>query len=140
MVFIGIFSINNPNIIVLIFRMSLQTIEALMGPMMVYLMIERNNDSYHRFICLLYKSNICCCLNCLMKQTIQRITDNEKAISHNLEQKPNENESNKSANEQPPKESYIGSVYETREISTEIKHSNYIHQSQPTPTDNNDIV
>ena len=42
---------------------------------MVYLMIEHNNEIYHKFVKILDKSRVCCCLKCLIEDAMEFMSD-----------------------------------------------------------------
>ena len=83
----------------------------------IYLMIEENNKIYFKFIKILYKLKICCCLNHLMINTMQFMP----SIHSNSIQQNNQN--NKEI------DNVLNSEI-TKDNSLKIEHSEYIDKSQ----------
>ena len=113
---------NQENIISVIIHGIVSTLDMIITCFIMYLMIERNNKDYLKFIKILYKLKICCCLNRLIINSIQFMPERDELFENN---QANDN-----------KEKTKISVYETGDNTIHIEQVRYVDQSEMTMTKN----
>eukprot|EP01084_Bolivina_argentea_P048163 88750_1 len=64
-----------------------RAISNVIGSVIMYLMIEHNNDSYVKIVSILYQLKICCCCHCLMKDTVEKQQNNIHQHTRNVQKK-----------------------------------------------------
>lgn len=110
---------NNDNIN--IYNELYPSIHSLGFALIMYLMIEHNRDKYITFTYYLYKSKVCCCCYCLIKDSAQLMEDNHR--KEGIHQK------DKHGNEGHKDDSI-----DTKDKSVKELHVNYVSRSELTET------
>eukprot|EP01084_Bolivina_argentea_P234412 394659_1 len=122
----GVYSIWEDNNILSIILRSTFRFDPLITSVLIYLMIESNNEEYLKILLLLYKSKICFCCAKYMKDSVNSMNDKE-----NIELQVQ--------NTDCIKDSMIDTINETHSIgatkeSVPMRHTMYIDQSEATLT------